>query len=220
MSDPHWLSVHAVSDVPIAADAISSADVDVDVYHDELGCPILPGRRIQAQLHEAWLRMVGAHGDEWRTAAELVVGAPRKGWTGRDRLGLAYGARVAPRVHEWIDWAVHRPDNPVSPDDVLLAFTTVRRTTARDRSVGGSPRIDTLRAVRYLRRGITLYAPIDLAGVEQSPHALQVLARACLECSRIGLGRSRGTGRVRLDLLAGPDPLEGESVLEEFRRPA
>lgn len=208
-----WLSIYSCSDLPIAGDAPAPSGVDVEVTHDELGCPVLHGRRIQAQLKEAWHRLQPAH-QEWDATADGLIGKPGVGSPVGTRLTIGH-ATVAPASREWIDWAVKRDQNPVAASDVLDAFTVIRRSTARDRTRGGSPRPMTLRSVRCLRSGQTLYAPLVL-GVDTKSVHLCLLARLCLETRRIGLGRNRGLGLVSLDLVKGKDPLSAQSVLADF----
>lgn len=210
---PLWLAVHACSDLPIAGDAPAPSGVDVEVTHDELGCPALHGRRLQAQLREAWLRLEPAH-QHWVACAAGLIGEPSRGGQASARLTVG-NATVAPLARSWIEWAVRRDQHPIAASDVLDAYTMIRRTTARDRTRGGSPRPETLRSMRCLRSGQTLYAPLHLAAATTPQHR-RLLARLCLETRRIGLGRNRGLGLVRLDLVEGADPLKGKTVLGDF----
>jgi hypothetical protein len=113
-------------------------------------------------------------------------------------------------TRRWIAWAVNRQDAPVASHDVLRALTSVRRQTARDPRTG-APREGSLRAIRVLSREVVLEAPLRVNGFTDAHWC--VLARACLGVRHAGLGRSRGSGHVRLRVVR-----EGRDRTRELAR--
>ena len=211
MSDA--IHVELLSDTTFSAGTGMAGEVDVEVAHDRDGCPYLPGRTLKGLLREAWLAMAPAFADQRQVACE-VLGvewdlAPRS--TGR--LEIRDGCLSA-GLRRWVRFAVGRQDGPVAPEDVLRAFTDIRRQTARDRITGG-PADGSLRASRVALRGLVFEAPI-LARDFAAPH-WRLLSRLCLAVRHAGLGRNRGRGHVRLGLYRdGTEITREAAALEEI----
>ncbi len=207
-----YIEVDLLSDATFSFGEGTAGEVDVEIVHDEYGLPFLPARTLRGLLRESWLAMA-PHFPKYTTPAREVLG-PAGDLTpgGVSRLRID-DARLGEEVRAWARFATRRKTTPVSPHDLLLAFTDIRRQTARDRSTG-APRDETLRASRVALRGLELRAAIRPEGFDQAHW--EVLALCCLGVRHAGLGRNRGMGHVRLRLMEGGHDLTS-SLAERLR---
>jgi hypothetical protein len=186
-----------LSDASFGSGEGTPGEVDLEVEHDDLGLPYLPGKRIRGLLRDSWLEMAHAFRADAPLVAELLGVAGDVDLAGTGRLDLR-DATLPSGVRRWVEWAVLRPANPVSPRAVLRALTVIRHQTARDRR-SGAPMAGTLRESRAVMRGLSFYAPVTGTGLTEAHW--HVLARLCRATRHAGQARNRGRGHIRLHLL-------------------
>lgn len=196
MTRPSTLAVRLLSHACFATGA-TSATVDIDIEHDELGLPVLGGRALHGLLADTW-RTIAPHFPHLEDAARRLFGR-----SGRldQASGLYVGsARTHPTVRRWVRAALDRTDDPLTALDVLEAATAVRTSTAIDRPTAAAAE-GTLRAVRCVMPGWRLYAQLDW--LVDLPDDEQTAAEACLAVTALGtrhagLRRTRGMGLVEI----------------------
>lgn len=191
------LRIDLLSDTTFSRGDGTAGEVDVEVAHDEFGCPYIPGKTLKGLLRDAWLQMAAAFPED-AAVAEQVLGPSadlEPGGSGQLRIDTAM---LPPEVLDWIRFAVTRDDSPVHPHAVLAAVTDVRKQTARDKTTGG-PLDSTLRSSRVILRGQWFLARLSATGFTEAHW--RVLARSCLNVRHAGSGRNRGLGHVRLSLV-------------------
>lgn len=170
--------------------------VDAEVQHDELGLPVISGRALKGLLVNECAVILHAlgqtHGGEWHDAARALFG--ERGETDDFTAGLSIGpATVAPDLIAQLRG--EREEKRPAPEKILSTLTAIRRQTRMNEY--GAPDDQTLRATRVIMRGLTFYAPLLF---EQEPTDQQraLLAACVLAVRRLGTGRNRGKGRVKV----------------------
>ena len=177
--------------------------VDRDVAFDDLGLPILPGRRLKGLWREAYRDVA----DTWTlcgqspTPADWIFGASgQKPGDGDARLSIGNAElHTAASLRPWLTYLQHPKIQKLHPDDVVQHFATVRTQTAIDRFTGAALE-DTLRLTRTLRTGLVFRAPLrffEPPGVE----LLNALALGAAALKQMGTARTRGLGMIRCRLL-------------------
>lgn len=192
---PESLVLELLSDATFGRGEGTAGAVDIEIEHDALGCPVVPGKTLRGMLRDAWLSMA-AHFSELGAASDRILGPPGDL---EERSILRIGDAVLDeQAHSWIRWAAGRAEHPLSPIDVLEGFTTIRHQTAEERKTG-APAETTLRATRVLLRCTRLVAALSFDETP-TPEGLRCLALAALGVRHGGLARSRGRGHLRLEL--------------------
>jgi hypothetical protein len=197
-----YLTIRLRSDATFGRGEGVAGLVDVEIDHDEVGCPIIGGRVLKGLLREecANLRFVlGASWSPWQPAANQLFG--EQGATQEDDADLMRAAimRISPATlpPDLCD-ALHRDVRRgiLRRHEILTALTSIRRQTAVDARTG-SPAPGSLRAMRVLLRETCLIATLDF---DRPPdeRALPLLAACALATRRGGTGRNRGRGRLAL----------------------
>lgn len=210
MQPDRFIQVELLSDAAFGAGTDAAGVVDVEAEHDKLGLPFLGGKTLRGLLRDSWLSMErffpGLSG-----SPERVFGpAGDLGERSILRLGDAV---VDETARKWVAAAQTRSSHPVSPALVLEALTVIRRQTAEERTTG-APAGTTLRAVRLVRRGLLLRAPLYWLA-DPTPEDRRCLALALLATRHAGLGRHRGRGHIRLTLNGDPEETRRAAGMEE-----
>lgn len=178
--------------------------VDRDVAFDDLGLPILPGRRLKGLWRDAYRDVV----DVWRQCgqsprpAKQIFGESGQGPSGGDACIYVANAKLreAEDLKEWLKYLQHPRKQKLHPDDVVHHFSTVRTQTAIDRETG-SAKENTLRLTRTLKSGWVFRARVRF--VDPPDEALQnALALGAAALQHMGTARTRGIGKVRCRLIA------------------
>lgn len=170
--------------------------VDAEVQHDELGLPVISGRALKGLLVNECAVILHAlgqtHSGKWHDAALALFG--ERGETNDFTAGLSIGtATLAPDLIAQLRGEEKRP----APEKILSSLTAIRRQTRMNEY--GAPEDQTLRATRVIMRGLTFYAPL-LFEQEPTDRQRELLAACVLAVRRIGTGRNRGKGRVKVRL--------------------
>ena len=180
--------------------------VDRDVVYDDLGLPILPGRRLKGLWNEAYRNVV----DAARLCNKDMIPVERIfGKTGQifDKIRQEPGDRDAylhignavlhnPEASSLSEWLAYlQQGSNLTPDDIMQYFGTVRSQTSIDRDTG-APLENTFRITRTLKAGWVFQAPVHFVEPPDEPvltalilgaAALQYMGTARTPRSRKGL---------------------------------
>ena len=178
--------------------------VDRDVAFDDLGLPILPGRRLKGLWREAYRDVA----DAWKLCGESSIPVEHIfGESGQkpgdgDACMFVANAELqeASSLREWLKYLQHYKIKKLHPDDVIQHFATVRAQTAIDRRTGAALE-NTLRLTRTLKSGRVFQARVRFF---ESPDKamLNALSLGAAALQHMGTARTRGLGKVRCRLLA------------------
>ncbi len=194
---PQTLVVELISDTTFARGEGTAGVVDVEVDHDDLGLPIVRGKRLHGLLRDTWLSM-RPHFPELAEAACRVLGEEADL---DERSILRIGDGIMPEeVRTWVRYAVGREKNlhPLRPEQVLTTLTDIRRQTAVSR-VTGAPEETTLRSSRVVLRGVRFTAPLHWLA-EPAHNETRCLALCAMGVRHGGWQRNRGRGFLRVTL--------------------
>ena len=176
--------------------------VDRDVAFDNLGLPILPGRRLKGLWREARRDVADAWKlcDESPIPVEYIFGESGQKPGDGDACMFVANAELqeASSLREWLKYL--QQDKKLHPDDVVQHFATVRAQTAIDRRTGAALE-NTLRLTRTLKTGLVFRARVRFF---KSPDdaMLNALSLGAAALQHMGTARTRGLGRVSCRLLA------------------
>ena len=182
--------------------------VDQDITYDDLGLPILPGRRIKGLWREAYHNVA----DAWRlcgkstTSVDEIFGKlGQKSDEGETCLYVGNAElQEASLLKPWLMYFQHRDkrtkEQKLHPDNVVQHFATVRAQTAIDRGTG-SAREDTLRLTRTLQANLVFRAPVQFSA-NPDKELLNALVLGASALQHMGTARTRGLGKVCCRLIA------------------
>lgn len=206
MPPPQHLVVELLSDTTFARGEGTAVVVDVEVDHDDIGLPLLRGKRLHGLLRDAWLSM-RTHFPVLAAAASRVLGEEAN-LEERSILRIGDGT-LSEDVRAWVRYAVRRERHALRPEQVLTTLTDVRRQTAVSRATG-APEETTLRSSRVVLRGVCFTAPLHWLA-EPGHDEVHCLALCALALRHGGWQRNRGRGFLRVTF---------DGVLETTRRAA
>lgn len=200
----YYLTLDLQSDATFGRGEGLAGLVDIEIEHDEAGCPFLGGRSLKGMLVEEWANLRSALRSAfgldylaWDVSATHLFGTTGAMYTGAS--GMRVGpATLPPELHAILKYDVAR--GHIQPHQILDTLTAIRRQTAMDASTG-TPDEGSLRTMRVLLRGTPLMATLDF---EHTPDdaTLSLLAACVLAARRTGTGRNRGRGRLSMLLHA------------------
>ena len=192
---------------------------DRDVAFDDLGLPILPGRRLKGLWREAYRDVF----DAWKLCGESLIPAEDIfGKSGqvpstRDvRLHVANAKlEEASSLRRWLYYLQDPKAPKLSLEDVVQHYTNVRAQTAIDRHTGAAGE-NTLRLTRTLRPGLVFRAQVSFVTAPDNV-VINALALGAAALQYMGTGRTRGLGKVYCQLIALHlnDPEDQECDLTE-----
>ena len=206
-----WLQMILRSEATFGRGDGLAGVVDAEVQHDAYGLPFLGGKTIKG--------MLAALGDEILFALSLSSPAHFATWQAVDRRLFGQPGSDATKVGilhvgngqipEAVCSAIAYSQNVegLRPQEILEAFTTLRRQTAMD-AVTGAPQHETLRTLRVILRHTVFVAQLNFTD-SPSPQELAWLATCVKGWRRAGSGRNRGRGRLQAELYdayPGDDP--------------
>jgi hypothetical protein len=200
----YYLTVQIKSDATFGRGAGLAGLLDVEIEHDQFGCPFIGGRVLKGLLVEEWTNLRFALSDPPSSS-----GTKMRSWD--NEATWLFGTSGATQAHMHIDAATLPPDLHTSiqrdveskrlqPHDVLSSLTAIRRQTAMDAETG-APEEASLRAMRVLLRETDLIAPLDFDvafPADQQSRILGLLSACVLAVRRGGTGRNRGRGKIAL----------------------
>jgi hypothetical protein len=144
------------------------------------------------------------HDVTWQKAAQRLFGVRGAGLQGAALMHVG-DAQLPEDLRSLV--AADISAGRLTPRDVLAIFTEIRNQTAMD--VNGAPRSETLRALRVIVRGRTFEAPLTF-DADPSAEELALLAACVKALRRVGVGRTRGLGNVKVTLCDA----DGEDITE------
>lgn len=194
----YTLEITLQSDAAFGMGAGVSGLVDSEVQQTAFGLPTLSGRSIKGLLvnecSEILYALPDAQQAHWKAVAATLFG--RRGDTQRKSTLFVGDAGIAPDLAAYLV-----KENKLSKQEILDALTDIRYQTAVNER--GAPRDETLRAVRVLISGLTLYAALTFSA-EPSADEKALLASCVLALRRAGLGRTRGKGKLSAKITDRP----------------
>lgn len=184
--------------------------VDRDVAFDDLGLPILPGRRLKGLWHEAYCDVFDAL-TLCESKKKIICPKQIFGKTGQSRnKGDVYMHVGNAELHEpkvsslrkWLEYWQHPSiKSNLHPDDVVQHFTAVRAQTSIDRHTGTALE-NTFRLTRNLKAGWVFQAPVRFVEPpDESVLTALFLGAAALQ--HMGTARTRGLGKVHCRFICG-----------------
>lgn len=198
------LCLHLESDATFGRGEGLAGLVDEEIEYDvATGLPFVRGRTLKGLLVEECanlmfaLQRVGSPAlARLEVAAARLFGRPGGGLEGAALLHI--GPALLPQQ---LREAVHSriAHNTLKPADVLESLTTIRRQTSID-EVSAAPEEGSLRSMRVVLHQTSFQAWLDFA-TDPEEDDLALLAACALSVRRGGIGRNRGRGRLRLQVL-------------------
>lgn len=178
--------------------------VDRDVAFDDLGLPILPGKRLKGLWREAYCDVVDAWelcGKSDIPSADAIFGKVGQKSDPKGTYMHVSSAELkeASSLKPWLQYLQHPPDAKLSIEDIIQHFTTVRAQTAIDRLTGAAGE-NTLRLTRTVQVGRVFRAQVSFVNPPDD-EVIKGLARGAAALQYMGTSRTRGFGKVRCRLL-------------------
>ncbi len=195
-------------------------DADTCQELDEPGLPVIGGRTLRGLLVEEVaivvdaLGTLGAAAKSYEEAALDLLGQPGQSTRGRLSVG---DARYPESARQAL--AVAAADNPTLRTLAARTTTVIRRQTRIDEETATAAN-GSLRATRLIRTGTKLHSILSFDGkpLAQAPFVTDqhraILASAVRLLRRGGIHRSRGWGRLSVQLLE-----DGKSVEDKWSMP-
>ncbi len=217
------LKIELLSDTSFASGRGIPAQLDNNIEHDDHGFPFVSAKRLNGLLADEGRELLASLPEsmkrQWTPAHTRLFGQP-----GSDL--RSHGAASVGRAHipASVGASLNGKTRPTK-EQVLAAFTAIRRQTTIDPTTG-SPKRRLLRATRVVVRGVWFLATLDLVDSESNED--QELDRAWLAACvsllrRGGLRRNRGRGRLSCTLWDGNQEVTGRwrtSLLASLRKGA
>lgn len=202
------LEIKLLSPLTSAAGEGRIGVVDRDIVFDDLGLPILPGRRLKGLWREAYRDVADAWQQcgEGKTPAENIFGYPgRRHGDGGACIHIGNAElKEASSLKDWLAYLQHHKNQRILSDDVVQHYATVRAQTSIDRNTGAAKE-NTLRLTRTLKAGRVFWAPVYFGTTDQTltPNQalINALALGAAALQHMGTARTRGLGKIRCRLL-------------------
>lgn len=212
----YYLKMTLLSDTTFGRGDGVAGLVDVEVQYDDYGCPFLSGRTLKGLLVQECadiLAVIAAEEKEdgiWKQAAACLFGGPGSGEQAEGNL-MVGNAQLPEDLRKAIQQDIKA--KRLEPRDVLESLTAIRTQTAMDET--GVPRKHTLRTSRVILRETIFEAELYLnacSHTEIDERARQLLAACVKGLRRVGTGRTRGRGKVKVELFDA----EGKPCPDDF----
>ncbi|MYK17326.1 hypothetical protein F4055_04045 [Candidatus Poribacteria bacterium] len=198
------LKIKLISPLTSAAGEGRVGVVDTEVAFDDLGLPIIPGRRLKGLWRDAYRDVV----ESWQqcgqdtTSVEQIFGDSGQGTHDGDACIHIANAELknTTSLKEWLEYLQHDKVRKLHPDDVVQHYATVRSQTAIER-LTGSAKENTLRLTRTLKSGLVFWARVNFNEITPDPALLNALALGAVSLKYMGTARTRGLGKVNCQFL-------------------
>lgn len=198
------LEIKLVSPLTSAAGEGRVGTVDRDIAFDDLGLPVLPGRRLKGLWRDAYRDVVEAYQQcgQNPTSVEQIFGDSGQRPNHGDACIHIANAELknASSLKEWLEYLQHDEIQKLHADDVVQHYATVRSQTAIER-LTGSAKENTLRLTRTLKSGFVFWAPVNFTEITPDPALLNALALGGAALKYMGTARTRGLGKVQCSFL-------------------
>ena len=199
----YTLEITLLSDTAFGMGAGVAGLVDSEIQHDELGLPTLSGRAIKGLLATACSTILYAlnqnQKSRWTQVASRLFGVHGILLDTQTKLHIG-NATIAPDLRANLAYEFQKQPT-ISRQEIIDSLTALRRQTAMNEF--GAPKDNTLRSIRVLLHGITLYAPVHFF-TPPTDDEKALLAACVMGVKRAGLGRNRGKGKIQMTLTGRP----------------
>ena len=196
------MQIQLLSDTLIGAAEGFGAIIDKDSFFDEVGLPIIPGKRVKGVLREqAELLEESEHLE----SVEKLFG--RAGLTDKNTEYLSVSSFTISEYEAnktYLNYLIQQ--NKISRSEVIDYFTTIRMMTKIDSD--GIAADTSLRTIRVLKKGLVFSGELRFDHSQKS-----VIEQIISLTRRIGSMRNRGFGHIQCKLVA-PVINEPETVNE------
>ena len=186
----NYIRVELLSDTCFSSGEVYNSAVDIDIFRDANGIPVIGGKRLKGCIREAAeeLRDWGCKID-----VEGIFGSRHDGYS-----AIQISDAKPERYDQYIYELSGRNDPMlVHPSRVLDAFTYIRTQTAVDQE--GIADRNTLRSVRVIKKGLVFFAPVEFRCSEEKKREYEgQMVKICKAVRHMGLNRTRGMGSVKV----------------------
>ncbi len=191
------LQVELLSDATFATTSINS-DIDIEIAHDDLGLPFVPGTTLKRLVADSWRQMAG----RFTATADAGLAPAARDLFGRegatDTSGIVDVSDATVDLDS-IDWIRSGQQNHrITPQETLSLLSTVRTQTAVNPATG-APLSGSLRRRRACRRDLLFTSHLSWL-TDPTPDHLRVLALGVMATRHGGVARNRGAGLLRVTL--------------------
>ena len=216
MSD-YTLRIELESDTVFGSGSGMNSQIDIEVQHDQYGCPFLGGRALKGILQDECaniLYSLARQGRlaEWKNVARRIFGFSGSGYDAETAISFS-NAELPQKLHAAIINEVKI--GRVSAEEVLNSITAIRYQTAVDYKTGAA-RDKSLRSKRVIIRKTPFESHLK---IDENSFEEKMFLAACVKAfRRAGTGRNRGTGELTAKLLFGEEKMDiTETFYEMFK---
>lgn len=186
----NYIRVELLSDTCFSSGEVYNSAVDIDIFRDANGIPVIGGKRLKGCIREAAeeLRDWG-----YKIDVEGIFGSRHDGYS-----AIQISDAKPEQYDQYISELSARNDPMlVHPSRVLDAFTYIRTQTAVDQE--GIADRNTLRSVRVIKKGLVFFAPVEFRCSEEKKREYEgQMVKICKAVRHMGLNRTRGMGSVKV----------------------
>lgn len=186
----NYIRVELLSDTCFSSGEVYNSAVDIDIFRDANGIPVIGGKRLKGCIREAAeeLRDWG-----YKIDVEGIFGSRHDGYS-----AIQISDAKPEQYDQYISELSARNDPMlVHPSRVLDAFTYIRTQTAVDQE--GITDRNTLRSVRVIKKGLVFFAPVEFRCSEEKKREYEgQMVKICKAVRHMGLNRTRGMGSVKV----------------------
>ncbi|MGV9169892.1 MAG: hypothetical protein ACOC38_08150, partial [Promethearchaeia archaeon] len=144
MKHPKSIEIKLLSNTTFGGVHGTAGGVNACANYDSLGLPIVSGKTIHGLLKDSWLKVADKFPELNENANRILGYEAVLSETAILRVG---DARLPDEVREWVEYALHRRNHPLTKQEILNSLTTVRTQTAVSRE-SGSYEEETLRTTQ------------------------------------------------------------------------
>ena len=171
---------------------------DRDIAFDDLGLPILPGKRLKGLWRDAYRDVF----DAWTLCGQSPIPVEdifgKAGQTpDSTKVRLHVESAVleeASSLRPWLYYLQDPKDQKMFPEDVVQHYANVRTQTAIDRHTGAAKE-NTLRSIRTLQADLVFQARVRFATTPEDA-VIAALESGAAALQYMGTARTRGFGKV------------------------
>lgn len=191
------MKIELLSDLCVSDGGTYNSMIDIDVCYDKYGFPYIPAKRIRGCLREC-----GQELNEWYGSNVInITGLFGKKGHHTNRASIRISDAYIEGSDEIRDSIIKKyPDNKLlHPQNILGMYTSIRSQTSMDYE-SGTARPHSLRTTRVINKGLTFVAHIDILDEEKAASIVSELKRCCKMFRHMGLGRTRGLGKIKASI--------------------
>lgn len=203
MEKPEMIEMLFLSETTFSRGEETPGIVDVEIEHDEFGCPRVSGKTVHGLLRDTWLSLKNVF-PEFNNSGKRLFGLP--GEMNDSSILRISNFHIDTKTRDWIKYSTNRKDNPISPNKILEAFTRIRYQTSENAKTRAAKK-GSLRSSRVILKGKKLYGRLNWLE-EPSNNDLRLLALVLRATRNAGWSRNRGRGAVKFSFYGTDKPTE------------